>query len=345
MTHFTPTSSWKMNAMKFKSLTLAAGIALSPLAASAETVLKMAAVAPSGSPWGKWGTAVAAKVEEVSGGELKIELLFDAQAGDEQTILRQTMKGRLDIAFVSNAPLTLISEELAIPSSPYLFESTEQGSCVAHQHMAEVLGEMMDSAGVVPLTWMEVGHNVLFSKDPVKVPSDLNGKKVRIAPTIADVALTNAIGASGVPMGTTDAIPALQTGSVDAAVFPTVFGIAIGTHKVAPNVIVTNHSRLIGTVAVSKRVWSKLSAQEQQWLSAVFSGAGPQLTDIILGAEKALLGQIEDAGIPVHYLSEEELAAWKAAAADVPAAVAAEAGGNAETLVDALSAAKTACGS
>jgi len=334
-----------MSFMKFKGLAVVAGLALSPIAATAETVLKMASVAPSTSPWGKWASAVSAKVEEVSGGELKIEMLFDAQAGDEQTILRQTMKGRLDIAFVSNVPMTLISEELAIPSSAYLFDSAEQGTCVAHEHMAGVLGGLMDGAGVVPLTWMEVGHYVLFSKEPINLPSDLNGKKVRIAPSIADVALANAIGASGVPMGTTDAIPALQTGSVDAAWFPTVFGIAIGTHKVAPNVTVTNHARLIGTIAVSKRVWSKLSEQEQQWLSAVFGGAGGQLTDIILGAEKALLGKIAGAGIPVHELTEEELAAWKAAAADVPAAVAAEAGGEAQAIVDALAAAKAACGS
>ncbi|WP_319825413.1 TRAP transporter substrate-binding protein DctP [Thalassovita sp.] len=334
-----------MNLTKFKCLAVAAGIVLAPFAASAETVLKMASVAPAGSPWGKWAEAVSAKLTEVSGGELKIDMLFDAQAGDEQTILRQTMKGRLDIAFVSNVPMTLISDALAVPSAAYLFDSAEQGTCVAHRHLADALGGLMDKAGVVPLTWMEVGHYVLFSKEPVSVPSDLNGKKVRIAPSIADVALANAIGASGVPMGTTDAIPALQTGAVDAAWFPTVFGIAIGTHKVAPNVTVTNHARLIGTVAVSKRVWSKLSEQEQQWLSAVFGGAGGQLTEIILGAEKALLGKVESAGIPVHYLDDKELVAWKAAAADVPAKVAAEAGSDGQAIVDALNAAKVACGS
>lgn len=334
-----------MNFMQKMGTALATCLALSPLAASAETVLKMASVAPVGSPWGKWATAVSAKVEEVSGGELKIDMLFDAQAGDEQTILRQTMKGRLDIAFVSNVPLTLISEELAIPSAAYLFDNAEQGTCVAHEHMASALGDLMEGAGVVPLTWMEVGHYVLFSKDPVALPSDLNGKKVRIAPSIADVALANAIGASGVPMGTTDAIPALQTGSVDAAWFPTVFGIAIGTHKVAPNVTVTNHARLIGTIAVSKRVWGKLSEQEQQWLSTVFSEAGSQLTATILGAEQALLGKIAEAGIAVHQLSDEELAAWKAAAADVPAKVTAEAGGKGEMIAEALAKAKAACGS
>lgn len=334
-----------MNAKNLKILTFAVGLALAPIAVSAETILKMASAVPTASPWGKWAEEVTAKIAEVSGGELKIQMLFDGQAGDEQTIVRQTMKGRMDIAFVSNVPLTLISEEIAIPSSAYLFDSTAQGSCVAHEHLTGVLGGLMEGAGVVPLNWMEGGHYVLFSKDPVKLPSDLKGKKVRISPSIADVAFANAIGASGVPLGSSDAIPALQTGGVDAAWFSAVFGIATGTHKVAPNVTVTNHARLIGTAAVSKRVWNNLSNQEQQWLSDVFGGAGGQLTDIILGAEKALLKKIEDAGTSVHHLSNDELAAWKTSAADVPAIVADEAGGEAQTIIDALTTAKAACGS
>lgn len=326
-----------------KRLMLIACLAGVAAPAAAETVLKLASVAPSGSPWGKWATGVAAKIEEASGGELRIDLLLDAQAGDEQTILRQTAKGRLDIAFVSNVPLTLLSQEMAVPSAPYLFDSAEQGTCVAYEHLATTLGDIMDGAGVVPLTWMEVGHYVIFSKEPVSTPADLQGKKMRIAPSIADAAFAKSLGVSGVPMGTSDAIPALQTGAVDAAWFPTLFGIGIGTHKVAPHVTVTNHARLIGTVGISKRTMEKLSDQEKQWLG-IFTAAAPQLTAGILGAEPALLGKIEAAGIPVKHLNDEELSAWKAASSGVLETIVAEAGGNAQAVADSLAAAKLACG-
>ena len=119
--------------MKIKMLAgigLSAALSLAAIPAGAETVLKLGSVAPSGSPWGQWAQTVAGQIEEISGGEMKIELLMDAQAGDEQTILRQTAKGRLDIAFVSNVPLTLLSEEMAIPSAAYLFDSDAQGTTV-----------------------------------------------------------------------------------------------------------------------------------------------------------------------------------------------------------------------
>jgi TRAP-type C4-dicarboxylate transport system substrate-binding protein len=323
---------------------MAACLSVSTPVANAETVLKLASVAPSGSPWGKWVTEVAAKIEEISGGELKIDLLLDAQAGDEQTILRQTARGRMDIAFVSNVPLTLLSQEMAIPSAAYLFDSPEQGTCVAYEHLAKVLGDIMEGAGVVPLTWMEVGHYVLFSKKPLTSPADLTGLKMRIAPSIADAALAKAWGVQGIPMGTSDAIPALQTGSVDAAWFPTLFGIGVGTHKVAPHVTVTNHARLIGTVSVSSRTWENLTEQQKQWLG-VFTAAGPKLTEGILAAEPALLGQLEAAGVPVNKVGEADAAVWKAATAGVLDAVIADAGGKAQEVADRIAAAKAACGS
>ena len=323
-------------------LALAAGLLVST-AASAETVLKLASVASSASPWGQWFSSVADAIEEQTGGDLKIDLILDAQAGDEQTILRQTMRGRVDIAAVSNTPLTLIAPEIALAAAPFMYDSVEQGTCVSHEHMTETFGEMMEGAGVVPLTWMEVGQYIVFSKETLETPSDLAGKKLRVAESATDEAYARALGTSGVPMGTSDTVPALQTGNVDAAFFPAVFGIGLGTHRVAPNVVITNHARLIGTISVSERTWKTLSEEHQTVLKSTFEAAGPKLTAAILGAEGALIGKITDAGVPVYVPSEEHLAAWRDAATAVAEEVATELGDGGLTVLAALEAAKEAC--
>ena len=333
-----------MNKM-IKTLAVAASTMALAGAVQAQTVLKVGSVAPPTSPWGGWAQKVADKIAADSNGELVLDLILAGQAGDEQTIIRQTVKGRMDIAFVSNVPLTLLSNEMAIPSAPYLFDSVEQGTCVAHQHLASTLESVMDDSGVRPLTWMEVGQYVIFSKDPISGPADLAGKKVRTAPTMADSVLAEKLGFSAVPLGVADAIPALQTGNVDAAVFPTVYGIAIGTHKVAPHVTVTNHSRLIGAIAISNRSWAKLTEAEQQLLEGTFKAMGPALTQGILGAEKALLGKLTAAGLPVKHLTAEEDAQWRAATAGSLDMLVKEAGGDSQTVADAINAAKLACGS
>ncbi len=333
-----------MKSTIFKAAVVTAGLVLAPVLASAETVLKLASVAPSSSPWGKWAQGVADQIEKESNGELKIDLILDAQAGDEQTILRQAVKGRIDIAFVSNAPLALLREEISLVSVPYLFDTPEQGSCVIHKHLEEIAGDMMVDAGLVPLGWMEVGYSTIFSKVPVKVPEDMAGLKVRIAPVPLDSDLADAYGATGVPMGTSEMVPALQTGAVDAAWISTVFGIATGTFKVAPHVVYNQQYRLVGTVGISGRTWAGLSDQEKEWLGA-FKAAGPQLTDIILGAEQALLGKIEGAGVPVYRPTAEEMEKWRAAGGGLLDQIVEQIGGDAGAVASALQKAKAECGS
>jgi len=49
--------------------------------------LTWGSIAPSKSPWGAWALKVKEQFETASGGKLKINLLLDAQAGDEQAMV------------------------------------------------------------------------------------------------------------------------------------------------------------------------------------------------------------------------------------------------------------------
>ena len=333
--------------MKFKSIlaTMATVAALSSNAAVAETTLRVGSIAPTNSPWGQWAQQTADMIAEASNGELIIEFIGDAQLGDEQTILRQGMKGRVDIVMVSNIPLTLVGQEMDIFATPFLFDSVEQGTCVAYDHMSDILGPSMQEAGLIPLTWMEIGHYVTFSKEGhALTPATLEGKKLRVAATVSDEAFARRLGAVGVPMGTSDTIPALQTGNVEAAFLPGLFGIAIGTHKVAPFLTVSDHARPVGTVAISERTYAKLSDQEKEWLK-IFEQTGPAMSATILGTQEALLKQVTEAGLPVARLSEEQTAAWQAASNGLREELSQELGPKAIALLEKIEMAKAACGS
>ena len=331
--------------MTFRKLaiTCAAALGMMTVTAQAETTLKLATVAPTSSPWGQWAQATADKIEELSGGELKIQVIGDAQLGDEQTILRQSIKGRVDIALVSNIPMSLIGQEVDVFSTPFLFDTVEQGTCVVYSHLNDILGPTLRNAGLEPLTWMEIGHYVVFSKSGnALTPADLEGQKLRVAATTSDEAFARRMKSVGVPMGTSATIPALQTGNVESALLPGLFGIAIGTHKVAPYVTVTDHARPIGTVAISQRTYGKLSDQEKEWLK-VFTETGPAMSASILGTQEALLNKIEAAGVPVARLTADQTAAWQAASEGLRDELAEDLGPKAISLLERVEQAKAAC--
>ncbi len=305
--------------------------------------LRSSTAAPEASPWGKVANAYAAKVAELSGGKLTIKTYFSSELGDEQTVARQVARGRLDMAGLSNTATSLLVPEFGLLSSPYAFENLEMADCVADNHLISTFSAAFDEAGVVTIAFLEVGYQIIFSKDPVKKPSDFKGMKVRAAPTKTDTLYLDAAGASAVPLGTTDSMPALKTGNVNAATWPTVYGIAIGTHKIAPHVVVTNHVHQIGTVIISKKIFDSLSEEEKGWVmdaGDVFKGFRP----VLRGASDGLLKKIEGAGVPVYRPTEAEMAEWVSVAAGVQPQIVEEMGGNSAATWTAIEAAKKACG-
>lgn len=322
-------------------LTLTAAVlAASPFLQARE--LRSSGAAPEPSPWGQVTNAFVAKVAELSGGELTIKHFHASQLGDEQTTVRQVARGRLDIGLFSNTATSLLVPEFGLLASPYTFADTAEADCVADDHLLTTFGDAMDSAGVVPIGFIEIGQQIIFSKELIKSPTDLAGVKIRTAPTKTDTLFMEGAGGSAVPLGTTDTMPALKTGNVTAVTWPTVYGIAVGYHEVASNVTVSNHVHQIGSALVSKKTWASLSEQEQGWLTEageVFKG----LRDAVRKAEGGLLKKIEGAGVNVYRPSDDEMAAWRAVAPEVQPKIVAELGGASDATWAAINTAKETC--
>jgi len=304
--------------------------------------LRSAGAPPEGTPWGQIVNAFAAKVSELSGGELTIKHFHASQLGDEQTTVRQVARGRLDMGVFSNTATSLLVPEFGLLASPYTFDSAKQADCVADEHLLPTFSDSMDAAGVVQIAWFEVGQQIIFAKEPIKSPADLAGVKIRTAPTKTDTLYMEAAGGSAVPLGTTDTMPALKTGNVSAATWPTVYGIAVGYQDVAPNVTLTNHVHQIGSVIISKKSWAGLTSEEQGWIneaSIVFK----DLREAVRKAEAGLLAKISDAGATVYTPTASEMDAWRAIAPQAQPKIIDELGGSAVDTWSAITAAKKAC--
>lgn len=332
-----------MKKAKFFKLTVAVLAASIAVSVSARE-LRSSGAAPAATPWGKAADAFVAKLAQLSGGELTLKHFHASQLGDEQTVIRQVARGRVDIGLFSNTATSLVVPEFGLLASPYTFSSIEQADCVADKHLLTAFGDSMDAAGVKPIGFIEVGQQIVMSRKLIKTPADLAGVKIRTAPTKTDTLYMQGAGGTAIPLGTVDSMPALKTGNVDAVTWPTVYGIAVGYHKEAPNVTVTNHVHQIGSALVSNKTWKSLSEQEQEWLQT----AAQELNGLrksVRGAETALLEKIatKEGGATVYYPNEEEKKAWQAVAPKVQANIISELGPKAEKTWAAIVAAKADC--
>lgn len=330
---------------KMLLLAAAAAVSFGAQAARAEvTELRYATAAPEGTPWGAYLKTTIQVAEKAAGGTLKIVPYFSSQLGDEQTALRQTVRGRIDMSGQSNTATSLVVPEIALLAAPDLFKDAAQSDCVFDNHVSSIFGPMLDAKGLILLSYVEVGYGTVFSTVPLETPEQAKGLKIRIPPTNAVTLYWKELGAAGVPLGVVDMVPALKTGQVKAIHTSTVYGVAIGLPKLAPYLLYNNSGgHDVGTVTVSKKIWKTLTAKQQDALRLTSTYVS-ELRKGIRGAEQALLGKAEKAGAKVIRPTGAAMASWRKQAAAVQKALVAGIGGDAPAIWQRVLDAKKACG-
>ncbi len=324
-----------------KTIIFALAIGLGAVAAEAKE-LRLSMAPPPNSPWGGVTQKFVDKVAELSGGELTIKAFMGSKLGGEQDVIKQIARGRIDMGVMSNTAVSLAVPTFGLLASPYAFDTPEQFDCVADNHLLDTYGAEFDAAGLKTLSWMEVGYQVLYTKDGARVPGDLSGVKIRTAPSATDTKFMQQAGVTAVPLSPKDTIPAMKTGQVDGATQLSVFGIVVGYPAVASHITLTRHQHQVGGIVMSKKTWDGLSTEEQGWVNE----AAPiflELRAALRGAEGSLLKKAEGEGATIINLSDDELAQWKALVPAAQEVILNDMGDTAKAKWDAIQAAKDAC--
>jgi TRAP-type C4-dicarboxylate transport system substrate-binding protein len=327
--------------MKFLLVAAAAALAIPACHATAEE-LRMGMAVPEQTPWGAATRKFAEDVAARTKGALTVNIYYNNELGDEQTMARQLARGRLDMAELSNVAASLLVAEYGLLQAPYVFDTPAQADCVTDSGLAAIFGDLFRASGTVYLAPVEIGHMTIMSKSAILSPDDLEDVKIRTSPTQSDTYFIRAAGGAAVPLGTVDSMPALKTGQVSAMTTPIVVGVAGGYAAAAPQITRTNHGQQIGALLISAKRWETLSAEHRQAL-AESARLMADLRPMLRQTENAMLDKVRAGGGTVHDLSPDELAAWQRFAPQVRDQLIAETGGTAAEKWAAIEAAKASC--
>ena len=192
------------------------------VAMAAPVTLVYAEVNPLDTIVGQIAQAFKTKVEELSGGEVKIDLQAGGVLGTEAQLLDGMLGGgdTVDMMRISAFALTSYGcQKAMLLSVPYTFVSREHFWKFANSPMAaEFLSEPHDiGLPLRGLAYGEEGFRHFFFKDAVAGINDLKGKKIRSMPSSTSMAMIEAMGGSPVPMSAGETYTSLQQGIVDGA--------------------------------------------------------------------------------------------------------------------------------
>ena len=254
---------------KLFSIALVLVMLLSCASALAEVTLTYAEVNPiEGTIVGDVALAFKSKLEELSGGEVLVDIQASGVMGDEKTVLSNIFAGdtSVDIVRISAFALNQYGAKKSVfLTLPYVFTSEDHywnfvESDLAKEFLAEAKEQGMPVTG---LAYGEEGFRHFFLKNEAHTIEDLKGLKIRVSDDPIMTGMVSGLGAAATTVSFGELYSALQTGVVDAAEQPITNYLSNSFQEVAPYLLKDGHT--LGTIELiaTDSCFAKLSEEQQ----------------------------------------------------------------------------------
>lgn len=295
----------------------AATLALGAGAAEAQTTLRVTSQLPPSHPVTANLYEFKEIVEAESEGQLIIEIFDSAQLYKDSEVPQAVSSGAVEMG---TASLTRYAG--TIPAVDFFYVPFSLPSFDAVRAATAPDGEirgLIDDAiletGARVLWWQAVGGAVIMSDTPVRQPKDMEGLKVRVfGKTLGD--FVELLGGAPALISGSEQFLAYQRGTVDAGMSSAAGVKSRKIYEVLDYMTVSNHADVEFIVLINEDVWQGLTAEEQELITSAGRQVEAKLRDEIIQSDLDAIEFVRtETDMEVIELSEEELAAWKEAAA------------------------------
>ncbi len=293
------------------ALFLLAACLLVPSAPAQRVLIKMGTIAPDGSPWHQILVQMGQQWRKISGGKVTLRIYPGGVLGDEPDMIQKMRIGQLQAVALSGAGLSRLEPAVNCLQIPMMIESYEELDYV-RDRIAPRLEKLLDQKGYIVLNWGDAGWVHFFTKQPARTLDEIRRMKLfTMAGDPEALELYESAGFHPVPLATTDMLPALQTGLIDAFDVPPLLALLNQWFGVARYMIDVRWAPLVGATIVSKRAWNRIPESIRPQMLEAARSAGVRLRSEIRKMGEDAVEAMKKRGLTVIHLTEEELAAWR----------------------------------
>jgi TRAP-type C4-dicarboxylate transport system substrate-binding protein len=261
--------------------------------------LRIATLAPSGSPWMEVLDKAANEIKEKTGGRVTLKYFEGGQQGDERDFVRKIKLGQLDGAAVTAVGLSMIDESIRVLELPTMFQTVEELDYVADklwpyfQKKFEKKGFRLQDRG-------EVGWIYFLSKKKVEKLADLRDQKLWIWGDDQLVgSMFKKLGLNGVPLGVPEVDGNLTSGKIDACYGSPLAAVALQWYSKVKYMTSMPSSFAIGATVVSLESLKKLSADDAKAVEDISRANAKKLRRVIRKANEDAKGTMSRKGVTV----------------------------------------------
>ena len=294
---------------------LALSLCLSAAAAMANPQLRLGTLAPKNSVYHQQLMELGEAWRAAQGGDAKYRVFPDGSQGGETDMARRMRIGQLQGALLSVVGLREIEPSIAaLQTMPLLFKSWEEVDYVREKMRAGMEKKFLDK-GFVVLAWGDAGWVRFFSKEAAFRPDDY--KKMKFFAWGAEAEqqeIMKRLGYTPVPLETSDILPAIQTGMINAVPSTPYFALASQVYMTAPNMLEINWAPIVGALVVTQKAWNEMSPAAQQALRQSGEKAGMHMRTQARREVDESVAAMAKRGLAINRPNPEQMKEWQALA-------------------------------
>ena len=242
----------------------------------------------------------AKRVEQRTGGAIRIAIFPNNQLGDPPQEAAQIRAGVIDIGLPTQGQLDKYDKAFAAVPLPFAFQSREEVFRVLDGPGMEWLAPLAERQGFVMLRNWDYGfRNITNTVRPIMVPDDVKGLKIRTPPEIQIEAAMEALGALVTPISFAELYLALSQHVVDGEENPIAVIYFNKFYEVQKYLALTQHVYNNMIHVFSTAAWAKLTPAQQTIMREESQSAGDLMRRLIGEQEASEIAKIEAAGVKV----------------------------------------------
>ncbi|HOT21849.1 MAG TPA: TRAP transporter substrate-binding protein [Sedimentibacter sp.] len=229
-------------------------------------------------------------VEERTNGAYDIQLFPNSSLGDERTMLESMQMGTLDSGIITSGPFVNFVPEFGVFDLPFLFPDNASAYKVLDGEIGKEILSKLEDHDLKGLAYAERGfRNLTNSVRPVRTAEDIKDLKIRVMENEVYLSAFKAMDVNAVPMAWTEALTALQQGTIQGQENPVNVIHAYKMWDSQKHVTMTRHAYAAAVITFSEEVFNSLPADVQE----IFVQAAQEAAEY----ERAWVAENEEAQI------------------------------------------------
>ena len=243
-------------------------------------------------------------VEKRTNGQIKVTVYPNNALGAPPEILEQNILGAVDMSCPTQGQLGVYSQKFFCVMLPFAYTGYEHADRVLNSpEFIKWTSPDLNKAGLVFLSNWEWGfRNLTTSKKPVREPADAKGLKIRTPPELSTQAAMEALGITVVTINFNELPMALKQGVVDGEENPIGVIYSNKLYETQKYVTMTGHNYNSMVHVISKKIWNKLTPEQQKIIKEESQKAGAWMKQACRSAEAGQIKEMKDKyGVEVIY--------------------------------------------